>query len=98
MRIADDFVSRLPSHLFWDVDRETLHPDAHARFLICRVMERGKPEDVRLAWNYYGAARIRDELIQAPSLSRKTLNFFANQFQLPRDAFRAHQRGQNWAG
>ena len=92
-----EFVSQLSSHLFWDVDRLALNSEDHASFLICRIMERGSSEDVRLAWRYYGEDRVRDVLLQAPALSRKTINFFANQFRLSCDAFRAYQRGQNWA-
>lgn len=97
MPSATDFVSQLSSHLFWDVDRSTLNPEDHAGFLICRIMERGSSEEVRLAWHHYGEDRVREALLQAPSLSRKTIHFFANQFRLSCDAFRAYQRGQNWA-
>ena len=97
MSSATDFISQLSSHLFWDVDRLTLNAEDHAGFLICRIMERGSSQDVRYAWRYYGEDRVREELLKAPSLSRKTINFFANQFRISSDAFRAYQSGQNWA-
>lgn len=97
MSSADAFVGSLSSHLFWDVDRGTLDPERHADFLICRIVERGSSRDVRLAWRYYGEDRVREALLGASALSRKTIHFFANQFRLSCDAFRAYRRGQNWA-
>jgi hypothetical protein len=93
---AQEFIRGLPPHLFWDVDRSSIDPQEHAAFLICRVMERGTSQEVRRVWNFYGEAEVREALINAPSLTRKTIAFFANQFRIPREAFRAYQRGQNW--
>lgn len=93
---ASEFIKQLSPHLFWDVETAALDAERHAGFLICRVMERGDSQDVRLAWRYYGEERVREALLQAPALSPRTLQFFANQFRLPCEAFRAYQRGQNW--
>jgi hypothetical protein len=91
------FISSLSAHLFWDVNQSTVDPEAHASFLICRVMERGTSVDVRLAWKHYGETRVKEALIKAPALSSKTIYFFANQFRIPCEAFRAYQRAQDWA-
>lgn len=91
------FVERLSPHLLWDVDRRKIDPESHADFLICRIMERGRSEEVRLAWNYYGEDRVKEALLAPRSLSPKTIQFFAHQFGIPRTAFRAYQRSQNWA-
>lgn len=90
-------LDQLSGHLFWDVDCDRIDPEAHARFLICRIMDRGTREDVRVAWFYYGGERIREALLVAPSLGSKTISFFANQFALPKEAFRAYQRSSNWS-
>ncbi|HKK18112.1 MAG TPA: hypothetical protein VJ952_05465 [Opitutales bacterium] len=91
------FLQELSEHLFWDVDRDSVDVEAHARFLITRIMERGTREDVRAAWSFYGPDRVREELTQAPSLSKKTISFFANQFSIPKEAFRANGRNVNWS-
>lgn len=96
MSSSKEFISQLSSHLFWDVDRASLDPEQHANFLICRIMERGSSEEVRLAWSYYGEDCVRDALLQSTALSSRTIHFFANQFRLSCDAFRAYQRRQNW--
>ena len=92
-----EFIGQLSKHLFWDVDPARLDPEAHARFLIVRVVERGRRQDVRYIWEYYGDTRIREALLSAPSLGRHTIAFFANQFNLPRGAFRAYERSNHWA-
>ncbi len=90
-------MARLSNALFWDVERGSVDPEAHADFLIIRIVERGTREDVSAAWAYYGESRIKGSLLTAPSLSRKTIAFFANQFGLSREAFRAYNRAQCWS-
>lgn len=83
------FLEELSDHLFWDVDRSSVDPEKHVRFLIWRIMDRGTREDARLAWAHYGPEEVKAALLESPALDRKTIAFFANQFQLPREAFRA---------
>jgi hypothetical protein len=74
-----------------------MHPEKHAHFIIMRVMERGNHEEVRATWAYYGGEKIKQSLVEAPALSQRTIAFFANQFDLPKTAFRAHERSDCWA-
>jgi len=95
--LASRFMEELSDHLFWDVKRESVDAERHARFLIGRIMDRGTREDVRAAWSYYGPERIKASLLEAPALDRKTVVFFANQFRLPREDFRAWRKERlNW--
>lgn len=96
MLTSKQFLAQFSQPLLWDVDPDSIDPETHAHFLIVRVMERGTRQEVRAAWSYYGATRIRGALLNAPSLSPKTIAFFANQFGLKREAFRAYQRTSNW--
>ena len=87
----------LSPHLFWDVDRSVVDFEKHADFIIRRIMERGPREDVAAVWGYYRHDQIKDALTTAPALSRKTISFFAHQFALPMNAFRAHRNPPiNW--
>lgn len=97
MSASERFLAQLSDGLFWDVALGSMDLEIHADFLIVRVMERGTREDVRMVWTHYGQDKVRDSLLSAPSLSRKTIAFFANQFGLSRDAFRAHNRGHCWS-
>lgn len=93
MTVSDSLIllENLSPHLFWDVDRHEVDLQEHADFLIRRVMERGRREDVAAIWEYYDHAKIQEALVNAPSLSRKTISFFAHQFSLNLNAFRAHR-------
>ena len=97
MPTGEQYLDQLSAPLFWDVDHKSVDPEANASFLIIRVMERGTSQEVRSTWAYYGAARIKETLLAAPSLSEKTIAFFANQFDLKREQFRAYQRANHWA-
>ncbi|MCC5850726.1 MAG: hypothetical protein JJU29_21775 [Verrucomicrobia bacterium] len=87
---AQDFIQKLSPTLFWDVDPATVDASRHKRFVICRVMDRGTREDVRLAWDHYSNDEIREALLGARTLHAKTIAYFAVIFQLPREVFRAY--------
>ncbi|NBB79967.1 MAG: hypothetical protein GVY36_11065 [Verrucomicrobia bacterium] len=86
----------LSRELFWDVDTEQIDPLKHRDFLIIRCVERGCRTDVQWVWDFYGPQQFRETLLNAPSLGKKTIAFFASQFDLPPTAFRAYGRQQNW--
>lgn len=67
------FIDELPDYLFWDVDRRKVDADKHARYLICRIMDRGRRKDAYAAWEYYGPERVKAALVSAPALDRKTI-------------------------
>jgi hypothetical protein len=83
------FSDGLSEHLYWDVERGTVDADKHRRFIIPRIMDCGTLADVKAAWAYYGETCVRDTLLNARALNKKTIAFFANQFKLPREQFRA---------
>jgi len=80
---------QLSEFLFWDVDPAGINPETHWQFLVPRVMERGTLADVQAVWNYYGSEAVQSALLNAADLSAKTISFFANQLNLPRNSFRA---------
>ena len=93
----NEFSQQLSDHLFWDVDRASVDVEENRQFMIARIMDRGTLVDVTAAWNYYGEAKVRDVLLDAASLHRKTIAFFANQFNLPRERFRAFRnQARTW--
>ncbi|PXA05351.1 hypothetical protein DDZ13_00355 [Coraliomargarita sinensis] len=97
MSSDDPLIAQLSDTLFWDTERSRLDTERHAAFIIVRTMERGTKEEVLSVWRFYGEPTVREALVNAPSLSPETIRFFANQFDLPVEAFRAHERAENWA-
>lgn len=94
----DAFIKQLSPSLFWDVACEQINPEAHERFVIARVMDRGTLGDVKAVWNRYGEERVQQALLKAAFLHKKTIAFFANQFGVPREEFRAYQNNRGtWA-
>ena len=94
----EGLISQLPPHLFWDVD--AIDEQQHRNFIIVRVMERGDRDDAYRVWNHYGPELVKVALLKAPALQRKTIFFFANQFQLRPEEFRAFTKNQalnTWA-
>ena len=89
-----DVLDTLSKHLFWDVDAGTMDAEMHRNFIIPRVMDRGTSSDVQAIWSQYGAETVKNVLLHTPSLQRKTIFFFANQFRLHPEAFRAYRKNQ----
>lgn len=52
---------RRPS-LFWDVDPKTVDPQKHARYIIERILEFGKDDEVRWMTHYYSPKIIKEVL------------------------------------
>jgi hypothetical protein len=95
--MKDGLTNRLSEYLFWDVYPSEINPETHRQFIIPRVMDRGTLADVRAVWDYYGDEKIKQTLLITATLGRKTVAFFANQFNLPRGAFRAYRNpSANW--
>ena len=86
----------LSGGLFWDVHPGQIDPLKHRDFLIVRCVERGCRTDVQRLWDFYGPQQFRQTLLNAPALGKKTIAFFASQFDLPPTAFRAYDRQRNW--
>lgn len=72
--------------LFWDVDRKTMDPERHKRFIIERILARGDVEDFRWAKDRYGADILKEVLMTAKTLDAKSLSFWATYFSLSPDS------------
>jgi len=87
---ASNLLDGLSKSLFWDVDPKSIDWSRHRNFVIRRVAERGDLHEVRMLWDHYGEAAFREALLGAPDLCAETVAFFANQFDVPKERFRAH--------
>ncbi|MGA1194071.1 MAG: DUF6922 domain-containing protein, partial [Kiritimatiellia bacterium] len=87
-----NIAEELPRSLFWDVDPAKVDPERHAVFIISRVMDRGDRPEVDKIFAYYGAERVKEALLAAPHLDKRTMAYFANYFGVELSAFRAYRR------
>lgn len=68
--------------LFWDVDRESIDPERNKRFIIERILARGDVDDFRFAESTYGDDAIRETLLKAKTIDRKSLSFWCFYFNI----------------
>ncbi|NBV76858.1 hypothetical protein EBR66_01700 [bacterium] len=66
--------------LFWDVDRATLGTEAHADFIIRRVLMFGDLEDVKWVVGQYGVEKVRDVAQTARDLDSRSRAFWTAHF------------------
>jgi len=85
----------LSPHLFWDIDQTTLLHEQHAGFIIARVAMHGLWEDWKYIVKFYGKDKIREALLQARYLDKKTLNFFSHYFEIEKSEFRCYNTAQS---
>lgn len=51
--------------LFWDVNPRKIDAEKHARYIIERILEFGKDEEVQWLFHYYSSLRIKQALEQS---------------------------------
>ncbi len=78
----------IPKHLrpfFWDIEAKDFNPTAYPQYTITRVLEYG--DDKAVAWlkEQFSERQIREVLRTEPRLSRKSANFWAIVYHIPRD-------------
>ena len=77
---------------FWSGPTKGLDVHKDADFLIARVFDAGKYEDMREAIRYYGIEKISEALCTAPDLQSSTIAYASIWLGLQPEAFRAHRR------
>lgn len=85
----------LESPLFWDINNTKLNPQFNKQFIICRVLDRGDIESVKIIINFYDKQSIKDSLINARFIEKKTIAFFANYFNIKPTDFKSWKSDSN---
>ncbi len=73
---------------FWDIDYNSINWDHNSQYLIIRVIERGKLQDLFALIRYYGKDKIKQELVNASQLPQRTYYFALTYFDLTKEDFR----------
>lgn len=76
---------KLSNKAFWDVDKENLHPENNAAFIIERVFEYGKWEDMQAVTHYYGKDNVKAVLLKSAFLYPDTINFISTIFNIRKE-------------
>ena len=83
-----ELIQTLSPELFWDVDRGTIDENAHRRYVIERVLERGELSDLRKMVAHYTMPVVVAEAQQMRSLDPVTLAFAACLGNVKEETFR----------
>lgn len=75
MKQNNPIAGGLSSHLFWDVNKETLDWDKHLRLIVERVIQRGTYKNLLLIEKVYGKEKISDVIKHLPFLTTKDMMF-----------------------
>ena len=70
---------------FWDVDLAQLDIEKHSRFIIERILERGRLEAVRWMEETFSPLQIKQVIKTSKNLSPRSANFWSFIFHLPKN-------------
>jgi len=90
MKAGNDIGPLLPRYVFWDVKRENLDFSDDKAFIISRVFERGKLEDVFGILSIYGKVEVARVLKNNKYLNRQGLFLAHTLLGLPLEDFKSY--------
>lgn len=80
--------------LFWDADVKTIDLQKHKRQVIERTLMRGRIEEVRSLFAFYGRDIIAETVLSARYLDKLTLALCCALFEKPITEFRCYKLAQ----
>ena len=86
---------KLSREIFWDTNYDTIDWDKSWQWIICRVLDRGGIKDWHQIKKYYGNEKIIESAKNARYLSKKTVHFISNLFDIPLNEFRCYRLMQS---
>lgn len=78
-------------YLFWDIDSKSLDYEKHSKFIIERIVQKGKLSDFKALKDLYGLKLIREVSLNAKYLDKITHNFLSIYFDIPKEDFRCYK-------
>jgi hypothetical protein len=90
MSLAGKAIPDIPLYAFWDINKQNLDFNQDGDFIISRMFERGKLEDVLEIISFYGLQKSREVLMQNRYLSRQGLYFAHVLLNIPVEDFSAY--------
>ncbi len=79
---------------FWDVNLEQIDFETDSLFVMSKVFNYGRWEDILEVLNYYGLERVRQEIVQAAYLKKTALSFLCVILELNEQDFKAYVQRQ----
>ena len=85
----------LPATLFWDIDMKNFDNHRNRRLIIERVFTHGDLDELKKIICFYGIETIREEIIKAGNLDKKTLAWASIYLDIPKTHFRCYIKRQS---
>jgi len=63
--------------LFWDTDPKTIDLKKNSTYVIERILDFGKDEEVRWMWNFYNKDLLRNVVKNSRSIRKDTKNLWS---------------------
>ena len=90
------FISeKLSKHLFWDMNATLLDKEKNKTIIIERVFNRGDIDDLKIIMKLYSIETIKQEIIKAGFLDKKTLHWASLFLKIPKIEFRCYKKTQS---
>jgi hypothetical protein len=88
-------INNFSPHLFWDVDRTKLDLNKNKRLIIQRVFLRGDIPDIKIIFQLYDLETIKEEILKAGFLDKKTLKWASDFLNIPKTEFLCYVKEQS---
>lgn len=84
------------AYLFWDANLDEIDTEAHAPYIIERILAKGDKEDFHWLQKQYDQEKIVSVIIHNRTLDEKSLNFWCIFYQVdPTQCIHHHSRKQH---
>jgi len=70
---------------FWDTDPVTINVEQYSKYVIERVLEWGRVDDLRELISLFGRDKLIEVLIHSKQLSLRNANFLATIWDVPKE-------------
>ena len=90
MKNTDFNISKLSSHLFWDVDANKLRMKEDFPFIVKRILEYGLLSDWNLLSNHFSLEEITTVVLKFRDLDSKSLSFISTISKEPIENFQCY--------
>lgn len=81
--------------LLWDLNTDKIDFTRNKRIIIERVFTLGDFDDVKQIIKYYGLDTVKEEIVKAGNLDKKTLNWASQYFGIPKTKFACYSKKQS---
>ncbi len=85
----------LSENLFWDIDIHQIDEQKNKKIIIERVFTRGDIPDIRTIIQLYGLDTIKQEIVKAGFLDKKTLKWASDFLDIPVTKFKCYIKKQS---